>query len=111
MDITCQSCQQVLSIAGPTPSFCPFCGASLSKAGTAVKVAGALPETAVHEAETIPGSSAGALTEPQVSHAAPSQMVGDFRLLRELGQGGMGTVFEAEHQATGRRVALKLLST
>lgn len=32
-----------------------------------------------------------------------------FRLTRELGRGGIGVVFEAEEQTSGRRVALKLL--
>jgi hypothetical protein len=35
--------------------------------------------------------------------------VGGYRLLRPLGAGGMGTVYEAEEASTGRRVALKLI--
>jgi hypothetical protein len=35
--------------------------------------------------------------------------LGDFRVLRELGHGGMGTVFEAEQISMRRRVALKVL--
>ena len=38
----------------------------------------------------------------------PSEF-GDYRLLRFLGRGGMGTVYEAEHRVTKRRIALKML--
>lgn len=39
----------------------------------------------------------------------PAQILGDFRLVRQIGRGGMGVVYEAEQISLDRRVAVKVL--
>ncbi|MBL8857986.1 MAG: protein kinase [Planctomycetes bacterium] len=44
-----------------------------------------------------------------LGRALPAEAIGPFRVVREIGRGGMGIVLEAVEEPLGRRVALKVL--
>ena len=75
-----------------SPGLCPKC---LLKAG--------LPSQSVTLQNAVPAQSSRIMPQPE-------EQFGHYRIIRQIGQGGMGAVFEAEDLESGRRVALKIMS-
>jgi len=94
--VTCRHCGKLMEFSGDVPSFCAYCGHSIR----------AQPLVTTADQQTAPlGLHGGRADEPPM----PEQL-GGYRLLRRLGAGGMGVVYEAEAIDSGRRVAVKLLA-
>jgi len=95
---------------------CPRCGAELAKdvaqglCPNCLMKAGLGSRTEAGDAETAPPGFSAA--SPVQAHVPPEagKTFGAYHLVRLLGQGGMGAVYEAEQMDSGRRVALKILS-
>ena len=64
---------------------------------------------AMAEIEQVKEDQQGATQPVAAPDSLALKQVGDFRIIRQVGKGGMGVVFEAEQVARLRHVALKVL--
>ncbi len=51
------------------------------------------------------------VAQPETKILAGALLIGKYRVIREIGRGGMAAVYEAEHIALGKKVAIKILAS
>src|SRR6516225_2297037 len=98
MYLECPHCAHRLEFTGDPPSFCAYCGKALAQTV-------ALPSDSIDPSATRPFSGAATKGRP-----SPPSSLGGYRILKRLGGGGVGEVYEAEEAASGQHVALKVIA-
>ena len=113
MQLTCPHCRHVVDFSDERPRFCSQCGQSLlpsSPSPDDVLTITAVPLIDERTRDFPPGAETVPPLNGRSIPAKVPESIGGYRLLQLLGSGGMGSVYEGEHIASGQRAAVKLIN-
>ncbi len=136
--VNCPHCEQTFTTSGSRPRFCSNCGQPLNESSIIepapendravldrVELQSLHPTPVeLHEMPTVvqpsdTGKRSSDLDRIRIvddslqmnqAQFATGNSFGEFRIIRKLGEGGMGAVYEVENERTEMRVALKILN-
>ena len=107
MERICPRCEYSIQYDRDAPKFCSNCGASLS---TTDEFESTIDAATRPPADSKPSSASFHVDPEGEDWIRPGAQVGPYVIDHQLGRGGMGVVYRATHEATGKQVAIKFLN-
>ncbi len=107
MEKICPRCEHKIQYADDAPRFCSNCGQSLTTTGEFESTIDAVTRP---PADSKPSTANFHVDPDGGGWLCPGDKVGAYVIDEQLGRGGMGVVYSATHEKTGKQVAIKFLN-
>lgn len=120
MKLSCPACLRDVDFGFERPLFCPWCGKPLPPSSTGTLEPQSPAKQAIDGSTgpfgsdssfdtSLPSTFVAEPTEAPQQEAVAQLSIGNYRILKRIGSGGMGTVYEGLDNASGRSVAIKIM--